>query len=173
MDWSHIHVWWIKIREGHLRSEESQPHTRPPSSRFQCQEGKSPQLLSAKPSRHWFGGRKFWSTKQFLLNIMHMDLLRLTPSELQHWGSSLKGTSDIGGGTEVSGVKVRAGGQLSPRQKGGQRPLSLSWMPPYKTTEPAGGCYLWDSIKLAKTVCPALEMPWGSAAPNIWVHISC
>ena len=26
---SHIHMWWIKIREGYLRSEESQPHTKP------------------------------------------------------------------------------------------------------------------------------------------------
>ena len=43
-----------------------------------------------------------------------MDLLRLTPSELQHWGSSLKGTSGIQGETEVSGIKARAGGQLSP-----------------------------------------------------------
>ena len=28
--WSHIHVWWVKIREGYLGREESQTHTRPP-----------------------------------------------------------------------------------------------------------------------------------------------
>ena len=54
-----------------------------------------------------------------------MDLLRLIPSELQHQGSSLKGTSDIQGGTEVSGINVRAGEQLFLRQKGEQRLLSF------------------------------------------------
>ena len=54
-----------------------------------------------------------------------MDLLRLTPSELHHWGSSLKGTRGIQVETEESGVKVRAREELSPREKGRQRPLSL------------------------------------------------
>ena len=40
-----------------------------------------------------------------------MDLLRLTPSELQHRGRSLEGTSGIHGGPEVSGTKTAAGGQ--------------------------------------------------------------
>ena len=48
-----------------------------------------------------------------------------TPSELQCQGRGLKGTSGIQGRTEMSGIKARTGGQLSPRQKGGQRPLSL------------------------------------------------
>ena len=55
----------------------------------------------------------------------NMDLLRLNSLELQYQGSSLKGTSGVQEVTEVSGIKARAGGQLSPRQKGGQRPLSL------------------------------------------------
>ena len=42
-----------------------------------------------------------------------MDLLRLTASELQHQGSSLKGISGIQGGTDVYDVQVRAGVQLS------------------------------------------------------------
>ena len=33
MGWSHIHVWWIKIQEGCLRSEESQLRNRPFSAR--------------------------------------------------------------------------------------------------------------------------------------------
>ena len=40
----------IKIWEASLGSEESQPHIRPFSPVFQCQEDKSPQLLAAKPS---------------------------------------------------------------------------------------------------------------------------
>ena len=52
-------------------------------------------------------------------------LTQIHSLELQHWHSSLKGTSGIQGGTEVSDIQARAGGQLSPRQKGRQRPLSL------------------------------------------------
>ena len=43
-----------------------------------------------------------------------MDLLRLTPFELQHWGSSLKDTSGIQIGTGVSGIKAGAGSLLRP-----------------------------------------------------------
>ena len=52
-------------------------------------------------------------------------LLRLTPSELQHRGSSVKGTSGIWKETEASGIKARAGGQLFHRQKGRQRHMSF------------------------------------------------
>lgn len=41
-----------------------------------------------------------------------MDLFadRLTYSELQHWGSSSKGTRDIWGETELSGLRAKAEG---------------------------------------------------------------
>ena len=52
---------------------------------------------------------------------------RLTLSELQHLDSSLKGTSGIRQGTEVSGIKARAGTHISPRLKSRQRPLPLFW----------------------------------------------
>ena len=87
----------IKIQEGYLGNEESQPHTRPPSPGFQYQEDKSPQLL----------GHQVVPLKD--------PTHGLTPSELQIRGSSFKGTSGIEGETEVSGIKARAGGQLSPR----------------------------------------------------------
>ena len=44
-------------------------------------------------------GRNFWSPTQFLLTHTQTHLLRPTPSELQHWGSSLKGTSGTHGET--------------------------------------------------------------------------
>ena len=163
-------MWWINIQQEYLRSKEYQTYTRSTSTEFQCPEDKSPQLLTAKTSGDCVGRRNFWSPKQFLLKNTHTDLLRLTPSELQHHGSSLTGTSGIQGGTEVSGLKVRAGGQLSLRQKGRQRPLSLCWTLPH--TVPAGGCYIWDSINLANTVCPILEIPWGSIPPNLQAHSS-
>ena len=77
------------------------------------------------PSSNRVSGRNFWSPKQFLLKSPHIDLLRLIPFELLNQGNSLKGTSGIQGGTEVSGIKVGARGPLSPRQKEGQRPLSF------------------------------------------------
>ena len=125
---SHIHVWWIKFLEGYFGIKESQTHTRPPRPGFQCQEDKSIWILAAK-TLAWIGRRKYWTPKKSLLKNPHTDLLflRFTLSELQHRGSSLKGTNGMQGGTEVSAIKVRAGGEISPRQKGGQRPLFLSW----------------------------------------------
>ena len=49
-----------------------------------------------------------------------MDLLRLTPSELQ-----LERHKWHTGRSEVSDIKEGAGGQFSPSQRGGQRLLSL------------------------------------------------
>ena len=49
-----------------------------------------------------------------------IHLLKVTPSKLQYWGSSLKGTSDIQGETEVSGIKESKGhcpfAKLSPHR---------------------------------------------------------
>ena len=45
----------------------------------------------------------------FLKNSHKVNLFRLTPSEFQHWGSSLKGTSSIQGGAEVSDIKASRG----------------------------------------------------------------
>ena len=47
----HIDMRWLKIWEAYLGSEQSQPHTRPPSQGFQCQEDKSQKLLAAETSR--------------------------------------------------------------------------------------------------------------------------
>ena len=46
-----------------------------------------------------------------------MNLLTLTPSELQHWESSLKCSDGIQGGAYVSGIKARAGGSFLPDRK--------------------------------------------------------
>ena len=73
MGWFHTHMWWIKIREGYLGSEESQPPIRPPNPGFQCQEDKFPQHLAAKPSRDTGAGINFCSPKQLLLKNLHMD----------------------------------------------------------------------------------------------------
>ena len=71
--------------------------------------------------------RVFWSPRQYLLMGPHTQLLRLPPSELQYWGSSLKGTRNTWGETELYGIRAKARGQLSARRKWWQRPLFLFW----------------------------------------------
>ena len=51
-----------------------------------------------------------WSHRQFLLKGLYVDLL-VTLSELQGWGCSLKGSRNIWGGTESSGIRKRAMGR--------------------------------------------------------------
>ena len=51
MGWSHIYVWWIKIQEGYLRSEENPGPHQDPNPGFQDREDKSSQLLATKTKR--------------------------------------------------------------------------------------------------------------------------
>ena len=108
-EWAGPIPTWIKIWEGYLRSKEPQPHTMPPSPGFQCQENNFPQTSGCK--NQWGLGRwrNSWSPKQFLLTHTQTYLLRITPTELQHWGGSLKGTCGVNGETEVSGMKLSRG----------------------------------------------------------------
>ena len=53
-------------------------------------------------------------------------LTELTPSELHHRSSRLKGTRDIWGGTEVSGIRPRAGGSFLPDKSAGRGHCSFS-----------------------------------------------
>ena len=53
--------------------------------------------------------RNSWIHRQLLLKGPYTNLLRLTDSEFQCWGSSLKGTRDIEGGTGISGIRPRIG----------------------------------------------------------------
>ena len=63
-----------------------------------------------KPTRIESVEETFLSPKQFLLKNPHTaSLLKLTPSELQHWGDSLKDTSGTQGRTEVSCIGARRG----------------------------------------------------------------
>ena len=77
-----------------------------------------------------------------------MDLLRFTPSELQHGGSSLKGTRDIWGGTELSSIRERTGGVAFSQTEVLAEAIVPLMRPSH--TEPA------NSINLAHTACPTL-----------------
>ena len=96
---------WIKILEGYLGNKDSQVHTRTPSPGLQCPEDKFPQFWLRKPvvikSEEEAAGAL--SSSSWGIHTQ-THLLRLTPSELQHWGGSLKGTSGMQGENEVSGI---------------------------------------------------------------------
>ena len=142
MGWSHTHMCLTKT--GKIsKSEGSQTPTRPPSSELQCQEEKSPLLLSVKKSGiEAVEDRNFWSPRQFPLKSSCTDLLRLTPSEFHYQSSRLKDIRDIWGGAELSSIRVRAKRQLSPTQKCWQRPLFLSEPSCHRATELAGGSHI-------------------------------
>ena len=60
-----------------------------------------------------------WKVKTLLLKGPCPDLLTdgLTHSELQHWGSCLRGAGDIWGDAELSGFKSRVGGMVCSRRE--------------------------------------------------------
>ena len=110
--------------------------------------------------------RNFWIPKQFHLKNPHTDLLRHTPSELQKWGSSLKGTSVIHGETECLPSRWELWDSFLPERKVGRCHCLFSEPSHHRATKLAGGYHIWDSINLANTVCPILEIPWDSVPPN-------
>ena len=128
--------------------------------------------MTVKTSRHCgWRRRKFLESQAIPLKGPHRDLLRLPPSELQHGGSSLKGTRDIQGETEVFGIKESAGGAASLRQKCWQWELFFCWTLPTQTWEVVGWD-IWDSTYLVHTVHLPLVIPW-VLPPNFWAYPSC
>ena len=109
-----------KDPEGYLRGKESQLHTRTPTRGSSARKISPHNFRLLKPvgieSVEENSGAPSKPSKRTHTQIY---------SELQHQGSSLKGTSGIQGGTEMSGIKARAEGQLSPKQKDGLMPLTL------------------------------------------------
>ena len=70
----------IKIWEGYLGNEESQPHTRLPNPGFQCQEEKFPQFLVAKTTRDLSQWKKLLEPQAVPLKDPHVDLPTKTHS---------------------------------------------------------------------------------------------
>ena len=71
-----------------------------------------------------------------------MDSVRFTSSELQHQGSSLKGTSVIQGEIQVTGIKVRAGDSFLLDGKVGTGHCLFSEPSTHRGTEPQSQLYL-------------------------------
>ena len=107
-----------------MSSEGSQLHTRTPAQSSTVSKTNPHNYRLQKQWGLWLSEMQgFWSPSKFLLKGPHMDLLILTPSELQHWGNSLKKNRDIHRETEFSGIRTRIGGS-------------------FPHTEPAGGLYI-------------------------------
>ena len=74
----------------------------------------------------WLGGdRNYWSSRQFLLMGLHRDLFRLTLSEVQCVDSSLKGTGETQGGSELSTIRAIVGDNFLPERNVGRDHCSL------------------------------------------------
>ena len=99
----------------------------------------------------------YWGPRQFLLKGSCTDLLRLTPSELQHLGSNSKGTRDIQGEAELSDIWARARGTgFSQTEVLAEVIVPLLSPPP---TESADRFHIGVTINLAYTPQPTLVSP--------------
>lgn len=163
--WSYVQVWQIKIGilllQKYLpRSKGSQPPQQAPKPRVPVLEREVPIASGCKNQQGlWLRETEgCWSPRQFILKVLHMDLLRLTSSELQHWDSSLKGTRDIQGGNELSGIRVRAEGRGSflPDKCDGRGHCSFDECSPQRASKWVLHLSLYQAISYS---CPALVIP--------------
>ena len=158
------------LQRSPLKSEGSQPHSRPPSPGFQFQNEKSPELLAIKINGDWGWGsqrvaRVPDSSSYKAWAWTYLDSLPLS------WGSSLKGIRDIWGGNQWFRIreKTRKEATFFQTEVRAEAIVPLMSPPP---TEPEWGSYIWDFINQDRTVCPAIVIPWGPAQPNLQAHAS-
>ena len=98
----------------------------------------------------------FWGHKySFLLKDLCMDLLALTPSELQHWGSSSKGTRNVRVGTELSGIKEKAGGTAFSQTKVLTEAIASFLSPPHNRVCRSHICISFHQPAYHCSPCPS------------------
>ena len=152
-------MWQIKIR-----SEGSQAHIRSPSLRFQYpEERRRHKFWLYKPVEiEAVEDRNCLNPRQFLLKDPCTDLSALAPSELGCKGSQLKGIRVIWGETELSGMRVRAGGgSFLPYRSAGRGHRSFSETSLNRASEPACICHIWYFINLS-----LFAPPWWFPGPT-------
>ena len=138
MGWSHFNRRYIKIQEGYLGNEESQPHTRPPAQGSSDRNINLHKFWLQKPT----GTESVEGTscpKQFLFKNPHTDLLILTPSELQHWGSSLKGPSGVQEELKCLAARQELGNSFLSDRKVGRDHCPFSKPSPTEPHRPQAG----------------------------------
>ena len=163
-------MWQIKTERDvsavEIPSDEwGVPHTRPSSPGPQCQDEKCPQLLAAKTSQdvaEWDTG--LLESQEVPLKGLHTDLLSLTCSKLQHWGSSLKGTRDTWGGIGQSGIRARAAGAAFSKTE-----VLAEAIVPFLSLPPRASRWTqYLSLHQPSYHClPDLVIPWDPRTPNL------
>ena len=141
-----------------FRRHISGAHTSPHNPRFQCQEGKSPQLLAVKTSGDWVDRGDCWSPKQFLLGNPLMNS-RMQIGSL--WASAPQWQLC----TRVVYREI-----LKCLALGQAESIVLCWA--HLPTELVSWYHIWDSINLANIVWLTWEIHRSSTPPNLWAHSS-
>ena len=152
-----------KNQEGYLRNKGSQPHTCSPSPGFHARK-RSLYNFWLKNQWDWSWWKKLLDSLAVPLKGPIWNILKRTLSEIQHQGRSLKGTGGLQD-PEVSGIRARTGGQLSPRQKDGERPLCLLWALPNTETQ---NQQIGAIAEIPSTWLTLFALPWH--APGMRLH---
>ena len=150
-------MWWIKIWEGYLWSEESQPHTKLPRPGFQCQEEKSPHFLAIKTNGDWIIGRNSWSHRQLLLKNSYtvLDSLHLSSSTVvASWNTQVAYREKL----KFLASKWELEDNFLSDRKANRGHCPFSELSPHRATEPASWCHIRDSINMTNT----FATPWWS-----------
>ena len=160
MGWCLMHVWWIK-NSGGIILEWGVPYLHQgPQPRVSVPRREVPTTSGCTSSGDWVGERKCWSPKLFFLKNPHTD----SPTQTHSLESFSTGVAPWKA-TVVYWEKLKC---LASRRAESFYPF-LNPAP----TEPASWCHVQDSINLANTVCPTLEILLDSTPPNFLAHPSC
>ena len=155
-------MWWIKTQEGYHGSAETQPDTRPGDSGFQCQTDKFPWLPATK--KLW--GLNWWKK--------HLESQTVPLKECTHELTQTHSLWVPAVGEELERHQWHTGRNWSVWHQGKSWETAFSliekqaevispfWTLPPQNYRVSGGYHIWDSINLANTVCPTLEISWGS-----------
>ena len=159
--WSHTHLWWIKIRRNTSAAEVPSEDWRVPTP----QQALQSRVLSVKTSQNWGWERQRASgvpssSSQRVGTWTYLDSLPL---------SSSAGVADW----KEPGWWFRGRDSFLPERNAGRGHCCFSETPAPHSTESAGRCYIWVSIRWAYTLDPTLVVPWDSVLPDLWAHPSC
>ena len=120
--------------------------------------------------------RNFWSPccckgykpRQLLLKSPHTDLLELIHSKIEPWGSSSKGTTDIGEEWIVCNEGKRWKGSILPHRSAGRGHFSFAEPSPYRD----GKQVPYLSFYQPNIVSSNIVIPWDPKPLNFRTHLS-
>ena len=153
---SHTHIWWIKVWEEYLGSKGTQPHTRPPSPGYQCQEEKPPELLAVKTSGIEVGGKQLLDSLAVPLTGPKVNLLRHIPLSSSTTGvAAWKAPVAYREEMKYLSSGQDLGDSSLPDRKVGRGHCCFFEPSPHRATQPAGRDHIWDSITWLTLFAPS------------------